>query len=271
MSRILVIEDNPANLDLMTYLLRARGHDALTAPDGEQGLARARSEPPDLVVCDIQLPGIDGYAVAQAMKADPALRAIPLIAVTALAMLGDRDRVLAGGYDAYISKPIDPERFVTLLETWLPTAATHQTVPADGEAALAQPMAQPKRAGGTILVVDDSHVNLSFERSLLEPMGYRVLTASSMAQALEAAKDARPDLIVSDVAMPDGDGFALIARIKSDADLAAIPFMFLTSTFCNPADRRRGLALGAVRYLFRPLEPEALLAEVQDCLEPRPD
>src|SRR5690348_7930396 len=111
-SRILVIEDNPTNLELMAYLLRAFSHTVLTACDGQAGLEIARRESPDLIVCDIQLPKLDGYAVAQQIKGHPALRAIPLVAVTALAMVGDRNRVLAAGFDGYLAKPIAPRTFV---------------------------------------------------------------------------------------------------------------------------------------------------------------
>jgi CheY-like chemotaxis protein len=117
--RILLLEDNPANLELMTYLLRAFGHTVLTAEDGRQGLHSARQEQPDLIICDVQLPEMDGYAVAAALKADPALRKIPLVAVTALAMVGDRDRMLAAGFDGYLAKPIDPETFVGQIEGYL--------------------------------------------------------------------------------------------------------------------------------------------------------
>lgn len=120
MARFLVIEDNPANRELMAYLLRAFGHHVDEAGDGAGGLAALRRAPPDLVVCDLQLPDMDGRAVAQARAADPRLRAIPLVAVTAFAMVGDRDRILAAGFDSYIAKPIDPERFVAQLEALLP-------------------------------------------------------------------------------------------------------------------------------------------------------
>jgi CheY-like chemotaxis protein len=118
-ARILVVEDNPANLDLMIYLLRAFGYQPRVAQRAEEGLLLARAERPDLVVCDIQLPGADGYDVARWMREDPALCRVPLIAVTALAMVGDRDRVLAAGFDGYVSKPIDPETFVSQIECFL--------------------------------------------------------------------------------------------------------------------------------------------------------
>lgn len=110
--RILVIEDNPTNLELMRYLLRAFGHTVDAARDGEEGVRIAMDTLPDLVLCDIALPKLDGYGVAQRLKGDPRVRHIPLVAVTALAMVGDRDRVLATGFDGYITKPIAPETFV---------------------------------------------------------------------------------------------------------------------------------------------------------------
>jgi len=114
--RILVIEDNPANLELMTYLLRAFGHTVLTAEDGAEGLEVVRCEKLDLIVCDVHLPRVDGYEVARQLKRDPLLRRIPLVAVTALAMVGDRDKLLSAGFDGYIDKPITPEIFVKQIE-----------------------------------------------------------------------------------------------------------------------------------------------------------
>lgn len=110
--RILVIEDNPPALKLMTYLLTAFGYTVIPAGDGAEGLDLARRELLDLIICDIHLPKVDGYEVAKRLKGHPALGQIPLVAVTALAMVGDRDKILAAGFDSYIDKPIDPERFV---------------------------------------------------------------------------------------------------------------------------------------------------------------
>jgi CheY-like chemotaxis protein len=117
--RILIIEDNPTNLELMTYLLRAFGHTTLAASDGEEGLEIARHESLDLIICDIQLPKLDGCAFARQLKCHPALRTIPLVAVTALAMVGDRDRVLEAGFDGYLAKPIAPRTFMSQIESFL--------------------------------------------------------------------------------------------------------------------------------------------------------
>lgn len=117
--RILVIEDNPTNLELMTYLLKAFGHSTTSAGDGEAGVEMALATKPDLILCDLALPKLDGFGVARRLKAEPSVAAIPLIAVTASAMVGDRDKVLATGFDGYITKPITPESFVTEVEGFL--------------------------------------------------------------------------------------------------------------------------------------------------------
>lgn len=116
MARILIIEDHDENLYLMGYLLRAVGHEVLEATDGPRGVAAARSQAPDLVLLDIGLPGMDGHAVARALRADPATRALPVVAVTSHAMPGDREAALSAGCTGYIEKPIDPDTFVSQVQ-----------------------------------------------------------------------------------------------------------------------------------------------------------
>jgi len=134
MARILVIDDNRDNLDLMQYLLRAFGHEALIASGGESGVALARLERPALVVCDVHMPGADGYAVLQALRGDALLRETPVLAVTALNMRGDRERCLAAGFDGYLAKPIDPQTFVAHVETFLHRGAEVFAFGGDGGA-----------------------------------------------------------------------------------------------------------------------------------------
>ncbi len=119
---ILLIEDNPQNRYLVQFLLETRGYEILQAETGPQGLAMAANHHPDLILLDIQLPGMDGHAVAQALKSDPQLKAIPIVAVTSYAMVGDREKCLAAGAEGYIEKPIDPESFGDEVERFLPAA-----------------------------------------------------------------------------------------------------------------------------------------------------
>jgi two-component system cell cycle response regulator DivK len=114
MAAILIIEDNPANMKLAQLLLRHAGHFVLCAVDAETGLTQARSSHPDLIMMDLQLPGMDGLAATALLKQDPVTAAIPVIALTALAMKDDRDRSRAAGCDAYIVKPL---RYQQLYDT----------------------------------------------------------------------------------------------------------------------------------------------------------
>jgi CheY-like chemotaxis protein len=122
MARILLIEDNAQNRYLTSFMLRQRGHAIVEAETGPAGLAAAAESPPDLILLDIQLPGMDGYSVARALKSDPALQSIPVVAVTSYAMVGDREQCLAAGAEGYLEKPINPETFVRQVEEFLPLA-----------------------------------------------------------------------------------------------------------------------------------------------------
>jgi two-component system, cell cycle response regulator len=133
-ARVLVIEDNPNNLDLFTYLLGFFGHLVGVARTGEAGLLSAEEAPPDLIVCDVQLPGMSGFDIARRLKFDPALRSIPLVAVTALATVGQRSMVMNAGFDGYIAKPIDPEKFVEQIEGFLPANIRSAPIASRGSA-----------------------------------------------------------------------------------------------------------------------------------------
>jgi len=265
-AQILIVEDNEANCELMRYLLQAFGHTVVAARDGAGGLASAQMLRPDLILCDIQMPGIDGMHLARRIRQIPALTGIVLLAVTALAMVGDREVIMAAGFDGYLSKPVAPETFVQQVQAFLPAALhgsrsdTRRTTPVSP---------QPPRYRGTILVVDDRPENLQLARSLFGRSGYLVRTGSGVRAALDDLSRILPDVILSDVVMSDGSGYDLIRRVKSDQRLGRIAFVFVTSTLTAESERRRGLALGAARFIFRPIEPQELLAAVNGCLRER--
>jgi CheY-like chemotaxis protein len=119
-ARIVLIEDHPDNMELMAYLLKAVGHTYCCATDGARGLELIRREHPDLILCDLQMPVMDGFEVLQQLRQDEALRHTPIVAVTALSMPEDRQKVLRAGFNGYFSKPIEPENFVAQLDAWLP-------------------------------------------------------------------------------------------------------------------------------------------------------
>ncbi len=117
--KILVIEDNEQNLYLTTFILEKHGYEVVQARDGRQGIELATQVDPTLILLDIQLPVMDGYAVARELRSNPALARVPIVAVTSYAMAGDRERVLAAGCAGYIEKPINPDTFMAELEQYL--------------------------------------------------------------------------------------------------------------------------------------------------------
>jgi CheY-like chemotaxis protein len=262
-ARILAIDDNPDNLELMRYLLEAFGYPVLAACDGGSGLALAEREHPDLVLCDVQLPDIDGYEVVRRIRSHPELSALTIIAVTALAMVGDRAKVLAAGFNGYLPKPIDPTTFIHQVEAYLRPELRNATKKSQ---TAAHPAPATTNANGrTILAVDNLPANLELVEGLFGGLGYQVISASNAGQALELARSSQPDLILSDVCMPHGNGYDLIDAVKADPQLCRIPFVFISSTFTNEEARKKGLAHGAEKYLFRPIEPQRLLEEIEAC------
>ena len=119
MAKVLVVEDNPANMTLATFLLESAGHTVLKAQDAETGVGLAGSERPDLIIMDIQLPGMDGLRATSILKADAATRDIPVIALTALAMKGDEERIRSAGCDGYIAKPLSYKDFLETISSEL--------------------------------------------------------------------------------------------------------------------------------------------------------
>jgi len=118
---ILLIEDNEQNSYLTTFLLEKHGFDVVSVPDGSAGIDLAEKLLPNLILLDIQLPMMDGYAVATALRKIKALTHVPIVAVTSYAMVGDREKCLAAGCNGYIEKPINPETFVAEISVFLPS------------------------------------------------------------------------------------------------------------------------------------------------------
>jgi CheY-like chemotaxis protein len=120
-AKVLYIEDNEQNLYLVSYILEKHGYEVHAAQDGQEGIDKAAAVRPDLILLDIQLPRMDGYAVARRLRANHDLAGTPIVAVTSYAMAGDREKALAAGCNGYIEKPINPDTFIQQIEQHLPS------------------------------------------------------------------------------------------------------------------------------------------------------
>lgn len=254
----------------MVYLLSACGHEVLESHEGAEGLETAKTQTPELILLDIHMPQMDGYEVARKLRETPRCSKIPLVAVTALAMVGDRERILSSGFDGYIAKPIEADNFISRVNAFLGVCArpTEKGGPAlTPEEALPDQHRPEKHT--LILFVDNTQTNIDLVRSILEPSGFEVATAMSAIDGLDVARRVNPDLILSDVHMPHQDGYSFMRMVQSDPVLQRIPFVFLTASVWSIREKVRALEQGATKFLSRPIEPQALLDEIESCLAER--
>jgi two-component system cell cycle response regulator len=258
------------NLQLMVYLLAAFGHEALEAHEGMEGIEKARREKPDLILLDIHMPRMDGYEVARLLGEDSECCRIPIVAVTALAMVGDREKILASGFSGYIAKPLDPEAFPTQVQRYLGAphpASTRTPVQSQQEALPAR--TAPRQKFAVVLFVDNMQTNIDLVRSILEPSGYEVVAALSAKEGLDLAHRTKPDLIVSDVHMPHQDGYEFMRMVQADPELSKIPFVFLSSSVWSTQEQQHALMQGAKKFISRPIEPQMLLEQLKNCISKR--
>jgi two-component system cell cycle response regulator len=263
-AQILLVEDNPTSRDLLTYLLVAFGHDVVAAGSGEAALDRLSEMRPDLIICDLDLPGIKGYEIVHRLRIDPALATIPVVAVTAMAMVGEREKVLAAGFDGYLSKPIDPETFCGQLDRFMPAAQASMArgrttlAPATSRAAYAPPAV-------TLLILDSIGRNGAMIRGLLAGMGFRLLSAADAPTALRLARSELPDLIVTDAPTNPALGCDLLRAARADLALTRTPFAYLTDCVRGAIEDAPADELGAV-IISRGLPPSELRRQILACL-----
>ena len=256
----------------MAYLLRAFGHETLEACDGAEGVGQASREKPDLILMDIHMPRMDGYELARILNEKSDGARIPIVAVTALAMVGDRDKILASGFSGYISKPIDPEKFAAQVNGYLGVVSQVSPQPAvKWEQPEAPEKTAPDRNGFVVVVVDDQQANIDLLRGVLEPSGYEVVAALSAEAGFALAQRTRADLVISEVHMLLNDGHDFLLMMQTVPEMSGIPFVFLSSSVLSSQERDRAAALGAKKFISRPIDPQDLLDELRPLLPKRAD
>ena len=254
--KILVIEDNEKNMKLVRLLLEIGNYQVLESEDAETGVEIAQREVPDLILMDIQLPGMDGLQATQEIKKDPKLSKIPVVALTSYAMDGDKARVLNAGCDGYFAKPIDTKNFLNVLRSYL------NPKPAEEPSTLPAPKSNTVR----ILIVDDDEKNVKLMCGMLTRDDYELSTAGDGPTALSMIEENTPDLILLDVMMPGMDGYEVTRRLKAKAETNTIPIILITA-LDSPADRAQGLEAGAEEFLTKPVNPVEIEARIQSMLK----
>jgi signal transduction histidine kinase/CheY-like chemotaxis protein/putative methionine-R-sulfoxide reductase with GAF domain len=232
---VLVIDDEPAVRDLMQRFLGKEGFRVVTASGGEEGLRRARELRPDAITLDVMMPGMDGWAVLSALKADPDVADIPVIMLT---IVDDKNLGYALGAADYLTKPIDRERLVTVLKQ--------------------------HRRDRPVLVVDDDAEIRQLLRRMLEPEGYAVVEAENGRVALDRLRTSAPGAILLDLMMPEMDGFEFVAEFRRHEGWRGIPIIVVTAKDLSREDRER-LNGHVQRILQKGAHGrEQLLAEVRE-------
>jgi GAF domain-containing protein/CheY-like chemotaxis protein len=235
MGTVLVIDDEAAVRDLMQRFLSREGFHVVVAASGEEGLRQARELRPDAITLDVMMPGLDGWAVLSALKADPALADIPVVMLT---IVDDKNLGYALGASDYLTKPIDRERLTTVLEKY--------------------------RRERLVLVVDDELPVRQLLRRMLEPEGYTVVEAENGRAAMEQLVDVRPDVILLDLMMPEMDGFQFVAEFRRHEHWRDIPVVVITAKDLSSEDRLR--LNGYVQTILQKgaYDRDALMTEVRD-------
>jgi PAS domain S-box-containing protein len=233
---ILLVEDNPLTRKLVRFALERKGHSVLEAASGESALSLLQTQPADLVLQDLVLPDVDGFELIKRLRALPHGMEAPILAFSGLLSKYDEARMATAGFDDVIAKPIEPARLLPILEGHL----------------LARGSSTDQFGNGRRLILaDDEPLQLKLTRFRLEQAGFVVETVSDGQEALEAARRAPPDGIVSDVLMPRLDGFGLAVAVRCDPRLVAVPVLLVTSSYLDVSDRELARRAGANELVLR--------------------
>ena len=267
-----MVEDNPLNLKLVRDVLQVAGYHVIEAHSGEEGLRVAQEDPPDLVLMDLQLPGIDGTETLRRLRQGGLGRDVPVVAVTAFAMAEDRQRASLAGFDGYVEKPISVRALPGQVEAFLSRASeatgeTSGSSEATGKTSGVGAVTGNTSGVGavmdfpvTVLAVDDQPANLRLLDAVLTPRGHRVLTASSGAEAFALLETEDIDLVLLDIVMPGMDGHEVCRSIRSTPATEFLPIVMITAS--GSEQRLAALESGADDFVTKPFDQSELLARV---------
>jgi DNA-binding response OmpR family regulator len=245
--QVLILEDDLAALNLVSKQLTAAGFRVIPVGDGRLAIETCRSQRPDLVVCDLSMPGMDGFEFIRQLRREQFNA--PIVVVSGLSR-EKGEEALAAGANAFLLKPVDGKLLALTVEK---------------EIAAAHVRARAKRKH--IMVVEDDPMALRLLRSTLEPAGYRVSSVENGTAAMEMAENDPPDMVVSDIVLPGIDGVQLITWLRGDFGFKA-PIL-VVSGHSEEKYRTAALGAGADLFLVKPVDRTELLARVKELLSVR--
>jgi CheY-like chemotaxis protein len=240
-SSVLVIDDDATVRDLVKRSLSKEGMQIITAPGGKEGLELARKYRPDVITLDVQMPGMDGWAVLKELKADPELREIAVIMMT---NIDEKNLGYSLGAAEYMTKPIDRERLAEVLRKFRDHASTKPV----------------------LVVEDDVSVRETIRRALSQD-GLKVVEADNGRQALEVMEELVPSLILLDIMMPELDGFGFMEELRNNEAWSEIPVVVLTAKEITTEERDRLQGLSTTVVLKRDQSQEALIRDMRELIQ----
>ncbi len=271
-ARILIIEDNQANMDLVTYLLQAFGHQPLCASDGAMGVEMALRELPDLILCDLHLPKIDGLGVVARLRAEPSTRHIPILAASALPVTDGCAALRRAGFTGCLPKSLEPDVLLPSLESFLPAHLRVGAMPAPAApataatapAAAAAPPSPGAAPGGRarVLLLDAAPENAGLVAAILEHTGYAVSKASNPMDAGVLLDGHSFDLVLCELGLLEAGRLSFLSDALEMAP--GLPVLLI-----RPDDEDDLGSLGAgrrCRMLSHPIEPQQLVAAIDALL-----
>ncbi len=244
-ARILVIEDDPAVAWVLKALLLTRHDHVQVAPSAEEALSLARRHRPDAITLDLGLPDIDGLRLAEILRHDPDTRRVPVLVLSGR---DERQEAYRHGAAAFLQKPVEAAKLLASVDALLKGGAG--------------------RKQGKVLLVDDDDSIRAVCEEVLANMGFDVACAASLEEARRQVREARPDLLLLDVGLPDGDGFSFLEELKAERASAHLPVIFLSARSDTQA-KVRALKLGGDDYLVKPFDALELGARVESVLRRR--